>query len=72
MISNESLLYALVAVIPLSALVENIAHAGAKKIYNSFGDLMDIHIFSISTGDSKEQEKIEKTVDLGRKFFFLH
>ncbi len=71
MISNESLLYALVAVIPLSALVENIAHAGAKKIYNSFGDLMDIHIFSISTGDSKEQEKIEKNSRFGKEVFLF-
>lgn len=66
-ISNQFLLYALVAVIPLSSLVKNIAHAGGKKIYSSFGNLMDTHIFSISTGDSKEQEKIEKNSRYGKE-----
>lgn len=67
-VSNEFLLYALVAIIPLSFLAKSVAHAGGQKIFSSFGNLMDAHIFSISTGDCKEQKKIEHNNTLGKEF----
>lgn len=66
-ISNEFLLFSLVGIIPLSFLIKYIANAGGQRIFSSFLDLMDTHIFSISTGDIKEQEKIEKNSKLGKE-----
>ena len=59
-ISNEFLLYSLVIIVSLSSLIKKLAHASGQITYNSFGNLMDTHIFSISTGDTKEQKKIER------------
>ena len=66
-ISNDFLLYTLIGIIPFSFMVKNIAHACGQKIFSAFGNLMDLHIFSISTGDSKEQERIEKDSRFGKE-----
>ena len=67
-ISNEVLLYAFICIIPTTFLVKYIAHACGQKIYTSFGDLMDTHVFSISLGDSKEQQKIQRDSAFGKEF----
>lgn len=66
-VTNQVLLYALVAVIPLFSLVRNLAQAGGKWIYNAFGDLMDIHIFRLSKGDEKEIQRIGKRSEYGKE-----
>ena len=59
-VSNQVLLYALIAFIPLFGLVRNIAASAGKWMFNSFGNLMDTHIFRLSKGDEKENRRIEK------------
>lgn len=66
-VSEKTLLYTLVGIIPLSSLIKNISRAGGGKIYTSFAGLMDTHIFSISTGDYKEQTKVEKNSKFGKE-----
>lgn len=67
-VTNEFLLYAVIALIPIYSLVKNIAHSGGKMIYSTFGNLMDTHIFRISKGDKKENERIEKASKFGKEF----
>ena len=59
-ITKEMILYMILFAVPLSEAVKDIGHAGGKKIYNKFADLMDCHVFKISEGDRKENERIEK------------
>lgn len=59
-VTCESLMYIAFLLIPTTMLVKNIARSGGKRIYEVFGNLMDIHIFAISKGDNKENERIEK------------
>ena len=66
-LSNEIVLYVFISIFPFSYLVKKIGHAFAQKIFTSFGDLMYTHIFAISTGDNKEQKKIEKESRFGKE-----
>lgn len=70
-VTNQVLLYALIAFIPLFGLVRNLAQSGGKWIYNAFGDLMDIHIFCLSKGDEKENKKIEKNSEYGKELLLF-
>ena len=66
-ISNEFLLYSFISIVPIYAFVKYFAHIGGQKIFSSFGDLMDTHVFSISMGDSKEQQRIEHDSAYGKE-----
>lgn len=65
--TNEFLLYAFIVIIPLASLIKKIAHTGGKKIFDAFGDLMETHIFKLSKGDDKENERIEKASKFGKE-----
>lgn len=67
-LTNELLLYTLIAIIPVAELVKKISHAGAQNIYSTFGNLMDTHIFKISKGDDKKIELIDKVSKFGKEF----
>lgn len=66
-VSNAYLLYALIAFIPVSFLIKYFSHACGQKIFSSFADLMDTHVFSISKGDDKEQQRIEHDSSFGKE-----
>lgn len=59
-VSNEMIMYAILGSIPLRGVIQFISHGAGRWIFESFGNLMELHIFKISTGDMKKQQKIEK------------
>lgn len=59
-ITCESLMYMAFLLVPTTVFVRQLARNGGKWIYEAFGNLMDTHIFAISRGDRKENERIEK------------
>ena len=65
-ISKEIILYAFCFILPIGKMILGIADSRAKRLYDSLSGLMDIHIFSISKGDSKAAEKIEKETKYGK------
>lgn len=65
--TNEFLLYVFIVIIPVASLIKIIAHAGGKKIFDAFGGLMETHIFKLSKGDDKENERIEKASEFGKE-----
>lgn len=60
------LLYALIAIVPVAEVIKTFSHMGGQRIFNAFGDLMETHIFKLSTGDKKEQQRIEKNSKFGK------
>lgn len=58
-ITNEFVIYMLLVSLPIYIPIKNIANFGAKKTYFFFNRLMDTHIFKISKGDDKENQRIE-------------
>lgn len=59
-ITCESLMHMAYILVPITMFVKQIARNGGKWIYETFGNLMDVHVFTISRGDKKENERIEK------------
>ena len=65
-ITLDLLLYVSVFIIPIASLIKQISSMGGQWIYNAFGDLMETHVFKLSTGDNKEQQRIEKNSKFGK------
>ena len=58
--NEQTICYCLFAALPVAKLCKSIAHYCSKSLYDKFGNLLDIHVFSISKGDTKLQARIEK------------
>ena len=58
---NANLIFAILALIPISSLFKDIGRFFGKKIYNKLDDVIEIHVFNISRGDEKAVEKIKKS-----------
>ena len=65
--SIHSVIYIIVALIPIGRICRSFAHNGGRKVYDSFSNLLNTHIFMISKGDSKAQERIEKSSRVGKE-----
>ena len=69
--TNTEIIYLLVALIPLTVIIQNIAHGGGKRIYERFSNLLQTHIFTISKGDSKAQERIKESTKFGKELWMF-
>ena len=58
---NANLIFAILALIPISNLFKDIGRFFGKKIYDKLDDVMEIHVFSISKGDKKAIDKIKRS-----------
>lgn len=63
----NTLVFVLLALIPLTVIIKNVAHGGGKAIYEKFGDLIETHIFTISRGDTKAQDRIKEATRVGKE-----
>lgn len=57
--------------VPALKIARMLCNSLGKRIFDSFGDLMDTHVFEISKGDEKEKKKIEKRSEYGKEMFLF-
>lgn len=70
-ITNQHLIYAMLLLVPALKIARMLCNSLGKRIFDSFGDLMDTHVFEISKGDEKEKKKIEKRSEYGKEMFLF-
>lgn len=60
---NANLVFAILALIPISNLFKDIGRFFGKKIYNKLDDVIEVHVFNISKGDEKAIAKIKHSIE---------
>lgn len=60
-LSIKSLFIICIFIMPLYNISKIVSINWTNRLYSQLGDIIDIHIFSISKGDEKEHERIEKS-----------
>lgn len=60
-LSIKLLFFICIFIMPLYNISKIVSNSWTNKLYSQLGDIIDIHIFSISKGDEKERERIEKS-----------
>lgn len=58
---NANLIFAILALIPVSELIKDIGRFFGRIIYRKLDDIIEIHVFNISKGDEKTIAKIKKS-----------
>ena len=70
-INSEFLFYLIILIVPVTSLLTSIGKSFGQSIYDKCGDLLDTHIFVISKGDKKENERIEERSKYSKEIFWF-
>lgn len=59
-INKEFIIWGLLMIIPIGFFSEMVGKFFGKKLYDKFGTLMELHVFTLTKGDDKKHDKIKK------------
>ena len=70
-ITYASLIFSLLFSLPVFSLFRDIGRNFGKRLFEKFGNIMELHVFNITLGDTKYIEKIKKDGDCRKECFWF-